>query len=69
MPQELPQRPQFWLSLVKSAMLLHWPMHDSYPAAQLHEPPVQDWLNEQLLPQRPQFWLSLRNMNESTQRP
>ena len=53
--QLFPQRPQFCESPMKSALLLHCPMHFSYPGAQSQNPPVHFSENEHRLPQRPQF--------------
>ena len=67
--QKFPQRPQFEESLMKSALLLHDPMHFSYPGAQSQNPPVQLSLKEQRFPQRPQLAESFTKLMVSTQLP
>jgi hypothetical protein len=54
-PQECPQLPQFWLSLMKVALFTHCPIQELLPGPQEQKPPVQVSLNEHWLPHRPQF--------------
>src|SRR5262249_37322915 len=69
MLQIFPQRPQLEESPMKSALLLHDPIHFSYPGAQSQNPPVQLSLKEQRFPQRPQLLESLVNRIVSTHDP